>query len=79
MRKKPADLQSSPPRQRSQPADLVIEVRGGVVEAVFLGRWMLANFNHPVVVRDWDNIKSGEPDPMCGLSMSRQRNWKQVL
>jgi hypothetical protein len=43
---------------------IIVEVEGGVVQTVY-GDKLPDNIELDVVVRDWDNIKAGDPDPLA--------------
>lgn len=42
---------------------IVIEIKGGCLQAVY-GDKLPEGVDVEVILRDWDNIENGDPDPM---------------
>ncbi len=42
---------------------IIVEVEGGVVQTVY-GDKLPDDIELDVVIRDWDNINAGDPDPL---------------
>jgi hypothetical protein len=50
---------------------IIVDVRGGVVQSVYGDK--IENLD--VIVRDWDNIDAGDPDPIEDEYMPEEYYW----
>ena len=56
---------------------LIVELDGGCVRAVY-GDRMPEGVELDVIVRDWDNINEGDPDPLTEQDIADKNDGKMI-
>jgi hypothetical protein len=62
----------SEPTSRVMKPTVVVEISGGICQSVY------ATVPVEIVVRDFDNIRTGDPDPLKGANLDRSRKYLKM-